>query len=233
MLTIQQILPGIRQLFYPHICKGCGSDLIDDSQLICLRCMRALPYTRFANQPNNPIEKIFWGRLPVKAAHSEFYFSKDSLMQQLIHQLKYNQQQAMGLYLGQLMGTSLLHSSRFAEVEILVPLPLHPAKEKKRGYNQAAIIAAGVASIMNLPVSKQNVIRKNATATQTKKHRIERWENVVDSFSVIRPQELEGKGILLIDDVLTTGATMEACGRAILNAANCTLSMATLAIAEK
>ncbi len=233
MLTFQQMLPAIRQLFYPHICIGCSSDIIDEHQLLCLRCMRALPYTHFANQANNPVEKIFWGRLPVKSAHSEFYFSKESLMQQLIHQLKYKQHLDIGLYLGELMGYSMLQSSRFSGIDILVPLPLYPDKERKRGYNQAAIIATGIATIMNLPISKQNVVRKKVTATQTKKHRIERWENVAESFSVIRPKELEGKEVLLIDDVLTTGATMEACGRVIINAANCTLSMATLAIAEK
>jgi ComF family protein len=195
--------------------------------------MHILPFTNFAVQSNNPIEKIFWGRLPIQAAHSEFYFSKTSLIQHLIHQLKYKQQPDIGFYLGQVMGHSLLQSNRFEGIDIIVPLPLYPDRERKRGYNQAALIAEGMADSMQIPVSKGNLIRKRAASTQTKKHRIERWQNVSDSFAVLHPTFFDAKQVLLVDDVITTGATLEACGTALLESTACTLSLATLAFCRK
>ncbi len=167
------------------------------------------------------------------AAYSQFYFSKEFLIQHLIHQLKYKGDTKIGFYLGEMMGKTLLNSNRFSTIDALIPLPLFADKEHKRGYNQATVICNGISAVMNIPVLNNAVIRQQATQTQTRKHRTERWENVKDSFKVAKANEISGKHLLLVDDVVTTGATLEACGHVILQVANVKLSMATLAYAVK
>jgi len=227
------ILSPFLHFFYPHNCLGCGSDIIEAENFLCLECINNLPHTGFALHANNPVEKTFWGRITVVAAMSEFYFSKDSIMQNLIHEFKYKGNRNVGLYLGNIMGKSLLSSNRFSDINALVPLPLFSEKESKRGYNQSFILCAGINEILHIPVITKNVIRIIRTETQTKKSRIQRWENVEKSFSVLESQRLEGKHILLVDDVITTGATLEACGAEILKTAGTSLSIATLAMATK
>jgi ComF family protein len=220
-------------LFYPHVCAGCGSDIIEDENLLCLHCINNLPHTNFASHANNPVEKIFWGRLPLASAMSEFYFSKGTVIQHLIHEFKYKGNKDVGIYLGALMGGSFMNNNRLAKVDALVPLPLYADKERKRGFNQAAILCNGMSEIMDIPVITGNVIRKRYTETQTKKHRAQRWKNVEGSFEINDISELKGKHVLLVDDVVTTGATLEACGREILNINEVRLSVATLAYASK
>ena len=230
---LKNIVNSTLHLFYPHVCTGCGSDLLQENNLLCLRCINDLPHTNFAALANNQIEKDFWGRINLTAAYSQFYFSKEFLIQHLIHQLKYKGDTKIGFYLGEIMGKTLLNSNRFSSIDALVPLPLYAAKEHKRGYNQATVICNGMSSVMNIQVLNNAVIRQHATETQTRKHRTERWENVKSSFKVAKPGELSGKHLLLVDDVVTTGATLEACGNAILQAVNVKLSIATLAFAAK
>ena len=227
------ILSPLKHLFYPHVCTGCGSDLVEDDNLLCLQCINDLPHTNFAMHANNIVEKIFWGRLALSAGTSEFYFTKGTLIQKLIHEFKYKSNIEVGLYLGTMMGNSLLGSNRFSTIDALVPLPLFADKEFKRGYNQATILCNGMSIVMNVPVMKDTVVRKRFTETQTKKHRSERWQNVEGSFEINNPQELCNKNILLVDDVVTTGATLEACGTEILNIEETKLSIATLAYASK
>ncbi|NOT91500.1 ComF family protein [Ferruginibacter sp.] len=233
MQTLKNIFSSTLHLFYPHVCTGCGSDLLQEDNQLCLHCINELPHTNFAQHNNNPVEKIFWGRIPITAAHSEFYFSKESLLQHLIHQLKYKNNTDIGFYMGEMMGKTLLTSGRFNHIDYLVPLPLYPDKERKRGYNQAAIICNGMSEVMNVPVLNGNVIRQRFTETQTRKHRTERWENVEGSFVVKDPIVLKGKSILLVDDVITTGATLEACGTMLLQTDDLKLYIATLAHAAK
>ncbi|MEI7735675.1 MAG: phosphoribosyltransferase family protein [Ferruginibacter sp.] len=233
MQVLKTLLGNTLHLFYPHVCTGCGSDLLAENNLLCLRCINELPNTNFAIHPGNPIEKIFWGRIPVTAAHSQFYFSKESLIQHLIHQLKYKNHMAIGFYMGELMGNSLLQSGRFNTIDYLVPLPLYSDKEKKRGYNQATIICNGVSAAMQVPVLTGNVNRQRFTATQTRKHRTERWKNVEGSFIINNPDALIGKRILLVDDVITTGATLEACGSILTQIEGLQLYIASLAHAGK
>ncbi len=233
MSLLKNIFADTLHLFYPHVCMGCGSDLLEENNLLCLKCINDLPHTGFAPHVNNPVEKYFWGRIALSAAHSEFYFSKGSLIQQLIHQLKYKGNIRLGYYLGELMGISLLNSNRFNTVDALVPLPLYANKERIRGYNQAAVICNGISSVMNIPIITGNIIRRHPTETQTLKHRTERWENVNESFAVKIMASLKDRHLLLVDDVVTTGATLEACGNVILQAENVKLSIATLAHASK
>ncbi len=224
---------AVNHLLYPHICVGCGSDIIKDENLLCLQCVDALPHTNFAIHSNNPVEKIFWGRLPLTAAMSEFYFAKGTLIQNLVHEFKYRGNKEVGTYLGAMMGISLQNTNRFRKIDAIVPLPLYADKEHKRGFNQATILCNGISETMNLPVITGNVIRKRFTETQTKKHRTERWKNVESSFEINNTAQLKGKNVLLVDDVVTTGATLEACGIEILNIGDVQLSVATLAYASK
>lgn len=233
MQILRSVWKDVVHLFYPHVCTGCGSDLVQNEALLCYTCNELLPQTFFARHAGNSIEKIFWGRLALRSAWSEFYFSKDSLIQHLIHELKYKNNPAVGVYLGSLMGKSMRQSNRFDGIDLLVPLPLFAAKQKKRGYNQSEILCKGMAAVTGLPVINDVLIRKVATSTQTKKHRTERWDNVKDGFAVLQPDVFTNKHILLVDDVITTGATLEACGMHLLNIENVTLSIATLATAVK
>jgi len=233
MRVLKNIFRDTFHLAYPHVCTGCGSDLLDKENLLCLQCTNNLPHTNFAGFNNNPVEKTFWGRIRVTAAHSQYYFAKASLIQHLIHQLKYKGNKDIGFYLGELTGGTLLSSGRFQNIDAVIPLPLYPEKERKRGYNQAAVICEGIAAAMHIPVLKDNVTRQRFTETQTRKHRTERWENVEGSFVVNHPAALKGKNILLVDDVITTGATLESCGAAILQTEGTSLFIATLAFAAK
>lgn len=218
-------------LFYPHQCAGCGSDMLSTEQFLCITCIQDLPHTHFAQYADNPVEKVFWGRLPVYSAMSAFYFSKSSIVQNLIHELKYKGNKSIGKYAGNLIGKSLEQSIRFKNVDAIIPLPLFEKKEKLRGYNQAQILCEGICEVLNTSIIENNVIRKIPTETQTRKGRTQRWENVADTFSILNPDEINGRHVLLVDDVITTGATLEACGAAILKTGSAKLSIATLAMA--
>ena len=233
MISIKNIFSDAMHLFYPHNCIGCGSDLLSKQELLCIKCLYKLPHTHFEKFEGNPVEKIFTGRFHLKAGHSEFYFAKNQLIQELIHQLKYKDNKEIGFYLGAMMGKNILQSARFSDIDYIIPLPLYADKEFKRGYNQAEIICSGMSSVMNVSVLTKNVIRQKFTETQTRKHRTERWENVEESFAVKNPGALNGKNILLIDDVITTGATLEACAQTMLKIPGINISLATLAIASK
>ncbi len=233
MFTAAHWVDDLLHLLYPHHCTGCGSDLLSRDALLCAYCIKELPLTGFAYHENNPIEKIFTGRIPIKAAHSEFYFSKGQLVQHLIHQLKYKGNQSIGLYLGERMGETLLASNRFKNIDAIVPLPMFAHKEFKRGYNQATIIARGLGETLQSTLYPQAVVRSRLTETQTRKHRTERWQNVEGSFLIPDPTVLSGKNILLVDDVITTGASIEACASAILAVPGTTLFITSLAHASK
>ena len=232
MTSIKEIKDSFLHLLFPHICSGCGSDLLSEESMLCLHCIDAMPETNFELHPNNPVEKIFWGRLPLAAATAQYYFTKESLMQHLMHQFKYKGNQDLGLQFGRMMGHLLKRSGRF-EVDALIPLPLFPAKEKRRGYNQATLLCKGIAELMNVPVLEDVVIRPQHTETQTKKGRVARWKNMEGKFVLVKPGAIRNKHLLLIDDVVTTGATLEACGNELLKAENVQLSIATFCAASR
>ena len=220
---------GLLHLLYPKLCVGCGTDLIHADQLICLDCLEALPLTNFHAYANNPVEKIFHGRVNITSASSYMYFAKQSVMQNILHHLKYKGNKEVGYYFGRRMGRMLRQSERYNDVEGLIPLPLHHTREKKRGYNQAAVLCEGMSEIMHVPVLNTVVKRKTATDTQTRKNRTQRWENIDGKFVLENEKDISGKHVLLVDDVLTTGATLEACGTELLKAKNIKLGIVTLA----
>lgn len=228
MQLLENIKESVLHLLFPHVCEGCGTDVIAQDHFLCLQCHAELPRTEFHLYPNNPVEKLFWGRLPVSGATAQYYFSKGSRMQHLMHQLKYKGNKEMGLYLGRLMGHALAETNRFRSIDALVPLPLHPSKEKKRGYNQATVLCQGIAEVLDKPILKDTVIRTTHTESQTKKNRVQRWANMEGRFELAKPEAVQGKHILLVDDVITTGATLEACGTELLEADGVQLSIATL-----
>jgi len=227
--TITAALQDFSHLFFPHNCLGCGSDALQNDAILCMQCFSQLPVTGFIQQPGNPVEKIFYGRVNIAAAGSAFYFTKDSVMQNMIIALKYRGNREAGHYMGRLLGMQLADTERFNTVDVIIPLPLNIKKEKKRGYNQAAVIAEGIQAAWNKPVLQKATARKLFTNTQTQKGRIERWQNMQDVFEVKDVAALEGKHILLVDDVVTTGASLEACAMPILKVPGATISVATIA----
>lgn len=227
MVSIREIKDSFLHLLFPHVCDGCGSDLLDKHSMLCLQCMEAIPQTDFEKHPGNPIEKRFYGRLPLEQATASYYFTKESLVQKLVHQVKYKGNKELGIQLGQLMGDLLKRSGRFS-VDAMIPLPLFPVKEKKRGYNQSMLLCEGIRSQLEVPILNKVITRPEHTETQTKKGRIERWKNMEGKFVLTDPAAISGKHILLVDDVITTGATLESCGTALLKAENVKLSVACL-----
>ena len=227
MITVKEIKDSLLHLLFPNVCSGCGSDLISDGTVLCLKCIDAMPETNFELHANNPVEKRFWGRLPLLSASAQYYFTRESLMHQLVHQFKYRGNKELGLQLGRMMGDNLNRSGRF-KVDALIPLPLFASKEKRRGFNQSIVLCEGIAEFLNVRVLKDVIIRSQYTDTQTKKGRIERWQNMEGKFVLVNQDAISNRHVLLVDDVVTTGATLEACGSELLKASNSQLSIATL-----
>lgn len=223
----------VSHLFYPHLCLGCGNDSVKNDQLICYSCHGELPYTHFAKHRENKTESAFHGRVRIEYGMSLLYFSKNMLVQNLLHGLKYNGQKELGVYLGSLMGKSIIKEPCFRDIDVIIPLPLSGRRKKMRGYNQSEVLCNGISLVINKPVLFKSIERVIDTETQTKKHRRERWKNVAGIFQVTDAASLEGKHVLLVDDVITTGATLEACASTIHDNVNARISIATLAIATK
>jgi len=225
------ILLYLTELLFPRLCVVCSDKLIEQEQWICLHCLHHIPRTNFHLNPDNQVARLFYGRIPIEFATSFFYFSKGSKYQNLLHSLKYKGMKEMGEEIGKHFGIDLLQSPDFSSVDVICPVPLHPQKEKKRGYNQSWWIALGMARQMQKELSDDNLKRVTATETQTRKSRFARWQNVEGIFELSNPEAFSGKHILLIDDVVTTGSTLEACAQAILSKTNARVSIATLATA--
>ena len=195
---------------------------------LCFHCRIQLPYTHFEMMKENPVEKVFHGRINLEFATSLLFFSKGEKVQNILHNIKYNEQRELGVFMGRIFGKRLENNPYLKDVTTLVPVPLHPQKQHLRGYNQSDLFAEGMNEILNIEMQSANLIRNANTATQTNKSRMKRWQNVGEVFTVKDPQLLNGKHILLVDDVLTTGATLEACAQTLLQH-NCKVSIATLA----
>jgi ComF family protein len=232
MVSIKEIKHSLLDLLFPNVCTGCGNDLPGNNSVLCFKCTEAMPETNFEWFAANPVEKKFWGRLPLQTATAQYYFTRESLMQHLMHQFKYRGNKELGWQLGRMMGQTIKQSGRF-EMDVLIPLPLFASKEKRRGFNQATVLCEGMAESLNIPVLNDVIIRSQHTDTQTKKGRIERWENMEGKFVVAKPELIAGRHIMLVDDVITTGATLEACGAALLDIKDVQLSIATLCYATR
>ena len=222
-------LDAFVNLFYPRSCYACNRNQIDNDEMICMECLGNLPYTKFESIKDNVTEKLFWGRIPTSFVCSIFYFEKENALQNIIHQIKYKNEKKLGLFMGNLMGLKLLALIKEHKVDFMIPMPLHPKKEKKRGYNQATLLCKGIRTISKLEYYENAIVRIQHTETQTKKSRIERWQNVEHVFNIPNPTIIRGKNILIIDDVITTGASTEACGQALLEHGASSISICGLA----
>ncbi len=225
---IKLLVEDFINLFYPLICPVCETQLVHGEKLICTPCLLHMPRSNYHQYEDNPVAQAFWGRVQVVNATAYYLFEKGSKYQKLIHQLKYKGRKNIGLELGKMFGESLLETG-FQKVDLIVPVPLHYKKLKKRGFNQSELITQGMSEAMEKQMDTENLIRKVANPTQTRKTRVERWENVEGIFELRNPDRFNNKHILLVDDVLTTGATLEACADAVLEANGTKVSIAVLA----
>ncbi len=223
---------SIVYLLFPSLCEGCRKPLVKYEEVLCLSCEEHLAFTGgFGAYSRNDTVLRLSGRIPFRLAISLAYFSNGNLLQHLIHGLKYGGKQDNGIYLGKELG-KLIAAHPGHNIDAIVPVPLHYKKEIQRGYNQSVCIAAGAASVLQKPLLANVVVRNRPTESQTEKTRMQRIENVKNAFSVSDIGILKGKHLLLIDDVLTTGATVEACAEVMLSVQGTSVSIATAGIAH-
>ena len=218
-------------LFYPKYCNGCKRTLIRGEKILCSFCLSDLPKTNFHTYKDNPVEMVFAGRIPVFRATAFCFFRQGNITQNLVHQLKYKGNKEIGTYLGHLFGLALIEEKDFETVDVLLPIPLHAKKRKKRGYNQSECIAEGIAKVIDKQIDTTSLIRVIETDTQTKKTRYARWENASDIFQLTSPNSLTNKHILLIDDIVTTGATIESAAQQLISLKGTKVSIACLGYA--
>ena len=232
MKNILQLLKNLLSLFYPRNCPSCQSVLKQHESHICLNCLIHLPETNYHLQDTNPLTDIFRGRVKIEHAASLLFYKKGNQVQHILHHLKYKGLQELGVFFGDYYGKKLSESVKYAEIDMIIPIPLHPKKLKMRGYNQSEALAQGLSQGMTKPHYANILVRESFTQTQTKKSRFNRWENVRDVFKVTDYEQIKGKKILLCDDVLTTGATIEAAAQELLNAEEVKIYVITLAAAH-
>lgn len=230
-MSIRRVLSDFTNLFYPNICVVCHNGLVRGEEVVCTSCMYHIPRTRYWNSVDNPVAKVFWGRVSVENACSFFFFTKGSRYRKLLHQLKYTGRSDIGIKLGEEFGRELISSPIYKSMHAIIPVPLHPKRFKERGYNQAEMIADGLSKSMGIPVITDVLIRDQYTQTQTKKTREERVKNVSEAFKIINSDKIANMQVLLVDDVVTTGATLEVCANTILNGTSSKVSIGTLAYA--
>jgi len=218
-------------LIYPRHCLACERPLYRHERHVCTHCYVGLPRSYFHLQEHNPMERLFYGRAPVVAAAGYYLFRKEGGIQKLLHSIKYKGNKELAQNIGEWFGQELSQSSRFTGIDAIIPVPLHQKKLKQRGYNQSELFARGLAASMHVVLDTQSLQRRTYTSSQTRKNKFERWENVEDTFELSNPQALAGKHVLLVDDVITTGATIEACCAELLKVPGLRISLASMAFA--
>ena len=227
-MNFTALLREFSSLFFPMVCVTCGDKLLAQENIICLACLCKLPKTNNYKEPDNTPEQLMAGRIPFERIAAFCIFSKKGTIAPLIHHLKYRNRDDIGIFLGEMYGEELLGSEFLQSIDVIVPVPLHPKKRKQRGYNQAEMIAKGLSKTTSIPISTDNLIRTIHNPTQTKFDKTRRWENVKDIFDVKNPEAFEDKHILLVDDVITTGSTLEGCGVALQKCNNLKISIVTI-----
>ena len=225
-------LKDVIALFFPKICICCEEPLLKDEIEICLKCRYELPVTNYTNEINNEVEKVFYGRVKIEFATALLFYRKKGISQKILNQLKYRGNQNIGNLLGEWLGNELRECKRLQPVDYIVPVPLHPKKLEKRGYNQLSTFGKTLSKMLNVPYIETILTKKSATETQTLKLRFERWKNVNEIFDIVDTKIFENKHILLIDDVITTGATLESCALELLKTKNIKISIATMTFTD-
>jgi ComF family protein len=217
-------------LIYPNICLACGNGLSKAEESICISCIYNMPRTNFHREKENLVFNKFKGRALIQAAASYCFFNKESKVQRLLHQIKYKGQQQLALKIGVLYGEELKQEEAFNSIDVIVPVPLHQHKKIRRGFNQSEAFAEGLSSVMEKPLHDA-LERISKTETQTKRKRFGRWTNVETAFRLKNNSFLTNKHVLLVDDVVTTGSTLDACIQQILPLEGTRVSIATIACA--
>ncbi|MFC6996547.1 ComF family protein [Rufibacter roseus] len=227
---LQSLVHDFLALIYPEHCRACGGELAMGEEVICSHCRIKLPFTDFHLHPkDNLLHQVFWGRVPIQLATAFLLFQEKGRVQRLLHQLKYKGQEEVGEVLGRWHGAALKVQPDFSSVEVVVPVPLHKSKLRQRGYNQVASYAKAVAAALEVPVADDALRKNKLIRTQTKKNRQERWESMRLLYSIHKAELVHGKHVLLLDDVVTTGATVEACADALLQAGASAVSVGAIA----
>lgn len=231
-MNMPTIWNNLLNLFFPNLCKVCEKPLIEGEEQICLGCLCDLPHTGYHKQANNPVEQLFIGKTPIEHATAYLRYEKGGKVQRLIHSLKYHDNKELGYLLGRQIARELqADGSPLCEADLLLPVPLHPRKMRKRGYNQSEWIAAGIRSVLDIPIDTDSLSRTAYTSTQTRKAVYDRWQNVCSIFKANQTESLKNKHILLIDDVITSGATISACIQALSGIPGIRISILALSIA--
>ena len=238
MQSLKELSHGLVHLFYPRLCEGCSKPLLAAEKVLCIGCALQIPETGYHHVEDNETALRFAGRIPFSHATSLAYFTQDGLLQHLMHGLKYRGKKEIGYYLGQRLAGSLNSAlpengarNWITSVDLIIPVPLHKAKNAKRGYNQSLLIAEGIGEALHIPVSDNVLERVRDTQSQTHKTRAERVDNMTEAFRVRQKGLLTNKHVLLCDDVLTTGDTLEACALALMKEESIKISIATIGIA--
>ncbi len=220
-------------LLFPSLCNACGVPLVRNEKLVCVSCMIDIPETGYHLHRDNLLEKSFYGRCYIEKAAAWSYYRQGSKVQHLIHKLKYKGVKPLGKYLGGVYGNVLRNSAYCDDIDCILAVPLHSSRMRKRGFNQSSLIAEGMSYALDIPKEDRILIRIKRSATQTRKQRYDRWENVEGVFGIRYPERIEDKHVLLVDDVITTGSTIEACARELLKLPGVKVSVAALATAER
>ena len=229
-MKIRTLWANFISLIYPKLCIVCGEPLIESEKFFCFACFLKLPKTDYHLMPENQAFERLSGKIALEKASSYFYYSKGGVAQKLVAEIKYRGNQNLGEWMGGFLAKDMISSGFFDDIDYLLPVPLHRSKEKKRGFNQAEKIAAGIAQVTNIPVETTHVFRVKANTTQTRKGRFDRWKNARNLFSQENPELFNEKHVLIIDDVLTTGSTLEAVAQSLLQSQGVKISILTLAI---
>jgi ComF family protein len=225
-------IKAFSRLFYPVTCASCGEALVDRESHICTVCQLSLPSTGYHNNAVNPMDDLLKLRLRVDFISAFLYYDKGLSTQNMLRSIKYKGNKLLAMHLGELYGYEIKDSFDHYP-DLIIPVPLHKRKQRERGYNQSEYWANGLTKILNSPTDTHSLIRMKYTTTQTKKSRTERIKNVEDAFMITNPEFLKGKSVLLVDDVITTGATLEACGQKLWSSGIRSLNIATIAFAAK
>ncbi len=220
-------------LLLPRTCAACNRTLNPWEEEICQLCLMQLPISNHHLNPDNPVAQVFWGRVRLEQVSTWFIYIQGSRFQNLLHRLKYEHRPKIGVAMGKKYGYQLLHSGVYQIPDLIVPVPLHPKRKRSRGYNQSEMIAKGLSQALGIPIQTNILFRTVHTSTQTAKTRADRYLNVSGKFCVKNPQNMQGKHILLVDDVITTGATIEACAEMLLATNETTVSVIGIAFASK
>lgn len=231
MNYLHDLWDDLISVLFPRLCQACGNHLMRNEKLICTECHVLIPRTDFHLTDDNPLARLFWGRCRMEKAAAFSFYNRDSRIRKLIHNLKYKGVQEIGIELGRIYGLILFSSGFTADMDIIVPVPLHPDKERSRGFNQSHLIARGISEVSGLALDAASLQRVVTSSTQTKKSRFERWRNVEDAFLISNPAPFRGKHVLLVDDVITTGATIESCVNELIGSGALKVSAAALAAA--